>query len=141
MDVITWLTIVMTIRHIFTLSCWNCIGTFCEQQNTDDNTEKKTCQEGASCQKVIYRMEEYNSSTIYSSVVKSCSVGTCIPTNDSDNSYCEKKDRLYKVYGCSFRTCCDDKDFCNSGHLNTSFQTIFWTLLSCFLVQRLAPYT
>lgn len=93
-------------------------------------------------QKVIYRKGEYNSSSIYTSVVKSCSVGTCIPTNESDNSYCEKKDRLYKVYGCSFKTCCDDKDFCNSGLRNSSYtQNLFLTFLSCFIIPRLAPYT
>ena len=87
-------------------------------------------------QKVEYVKAEYNSSLMYTSVVRSCSVGICMSTNYTEYSRCLGKDRYYRVYGCSTRTCCDDMDLCNSGPLKSPNMTILlWISLFAFLKQ------
>lgn len=58
-------------------------------------------------------MKELNASVPYISTVRSCSIGECLPTNETLHSECMGNSRLYQILGCSVRTCCNDRDMCN----------------------------
>ncbi|XP_060086196.1 uncharacterized protein LOC132565565 [Ylistrum balloti] len=115
--VILW-TLLMTTVTVQSLECWKCISNDCEgNPELNYKARKTTCGEDASCMKVRYKMYYNLTKTVFDSIIRTCSSGECIPVTEKDFAECITDDRLYMVTGCSLRSCCNDKNYCNSGNL------------------------
>ena len=62
-------------------------------------------------QKVEYYGKDIASMTYYTSVIRSCSQGHCIPHADNCS------DKLLANPGCMIRHCCDDRNLCNDAQV------------------------
>ncbi|XP_033761938.1 uncharacterized protein LOC117343611 [Pecten maximus] len=116
--VILW-TLLLPIVSVQSLECWKCISDDCDgNPELNYKARKTTCGEEASCMKVRYKMYYNLTKTVFDSIIRTCSSGECKPVTERDFAHCLTDDRVYMVTGCSLRTCCNDKNYCNSGNID-----------------------
>ncbi|KAH3716225.1 hypothetical protein DPMN_058944 [Dreissena polymorpha] len=101
------------------LKCWKCIAHDCENDPEDNyKASKVTCGEDQQCMKVQYRM--FDNITHYDSVIRTCTDRQCDVTTDEEFSRCVATPKQYMIGGCILRSCCGDKDLCNSADIGTA---------------------
>ncbi|ESO84685.1 hypothetical protein LOTGIDRAFT_236187 [Lottia gigantea] len=111
------------------LTCWKCIGEWCSELDINDyRISKISCPQNSSCMKVYYKMHD-NSSSLIESVTRGCSLGKCEDTSDKQYNYCLSQRRIYGIDGCALKSCCNNKDLCNSA--TSAFYT---TVLNIYLL-------
>ncbi|KAK6176676.1 hypothetical protein SNE40_014929 [Patella caerulea] len=119
------------------LECWKCIGEWCRDNPVGDYRVSKTsCQPRESCMKVYYRMYD-NTSRLYESVTRSCSMGKCVSLGIDQFTDCMANPRIYQIDGCSLRSCCDNEDLCNSTakHLTNQSVILLNTILTVLFIR------
>ncbi|XP_070212270.1 uncharacterized protein [Littorina saxatilis] len=105
-----WGLVLMLLGRTEGLNCWHCIADNCEQSPEDNyKASEKTCQPGQQCQKVFFQMQSDVTTTLYSSVVRSCAE-QCVEQDDFFNC----TDWQFTTRGCVRRNCCGDEDLCNA---------------------------
>lgn len=110
---VTLWTVIFTIVTAHGLECWKCIADNCGgDPDINYKAKRMTCGVDASCMKVRYQM--FDNVTTYDSIIRTCSSGACVPVTVTDFKQCISDPRLYMVSGCSHRSCCNDKNLCNS---------------------------
>ncbi|XP_045161583.1 uncharacterized protein LOC123526481 [Mercenaria mercenaria] len=98
------------------LKCWKCIAHDCDSDLEDNyKATKVKCQEGHRCMKVRYRM--FDNVTHYDSVIRTCTDNTCDTSSKDEFLSCVTTPTKYMIGGCTLRSCCDDRDLCNSSDL------------------------
>ncbi|XP_048754746.1 uncharacterized protein LOC125665871 [Ostrea edulis] len=106
------------------LECWKCIQQDCHvDPSTNQRAEKVTCAAGEHCLKVRYQMFHNDSNTRYDSVIRTCSSYKCPQVTEKDYESCLGNMRKYMFQGCSLRSCCNDRDFCNTGTTPVSWSS------------------
>ncbi|XP_041365077.1 uncharacterized protein LOC121380360 [Gigantopelta aegis] len=115
------------------LTCWHCIAGDCDI-NPSDNYKaiKKPCLPQQHCQKVYFEMYSNFDMKKYTSTVRSCAE-ECIPQDDFQN--CTQD--IFLTRGCRKKTCCANKDLCNSSSIvQQPFVLITVFLYTSVLVTR-----
>ena len=77
-------------------------------------------------QKVRYRM--FDNYTHFDSIIRTCSSGDCQSITMDHFTTCVKEPKKYMISGCVLKSCCQDRDLCNSG-LNWTFYYSWFTIL------------
>ncbi|XP_060598762.1 uncharacterized protein LOC132752453 [Ruditapes philippinarum] len=102
-----------TIFFCNALKCWKCIAHDCDLDLEGNyKASKVKCHDGQMCMKVRYRM--FDNVTHYDSVIRTCTDTTCDTSSMEDFISCISNPAKYMIGGCTLRSCCDDKDLCNS---------------------------
>lgn len=110
------LVFVQDIHVVQSLECWKCIQHDCHlDPSTNQKAEKVTCAAGEHCLKVRFQMFHNETNSHFDSVVRSCSSYTCPSASEEEHMSCMNHARDYMFKGCSLRSCCNDRDLCNSG--------------------------
>ncbi|XP_041367126.1 uncharacterized protein LOC121381830 [Gigantopelta aegis] len=108
------IVILTTVQCAAPLECWKCIADNCQDDPQNNyKAYKVTCMERSVCMKVEYSMNTNNSAGILHSVIRTCSAGPCVPVSDEAYKACSSQ-KKYFIDGCIRRTCCDDKNLCNT---------------------------
>ncbi|XP_060600623.1 uncharacterized protein LOC132754053 [Ruditapes philippinarum] len=96
------------------LQCWKCISDDCDTDpKLNIHAVKVECKYGEQCMKVRYKM--FDNVTHYDTVIRTCTQNKCITSSRDEFLKCLSTPRLYMIDGCSLRSCCRDRDLCNSG--------------------------
>lgn len=112
----TLIVFVQDFHVVQSLECWKCIQHDCHlDPRTNQKAEKVTCAVGEHCLKVRFQMFHNETNTYFDSVVRSCSPYTCPSAGEEEHMACMNHNRDYMFKGCSLRSCCNDRDLCNSG--------------------------
>ena len=74
----------------------------------------------------------FDNVTHYDSVIRTCTDTKCDTPSTDDFVSCISNPAKYMIGGCTLRSCCDDKDLCNSSE--KTMQISYISLLSiCFV--------
>lgn len=113
------------------LKCWKCIAHNCDS-NPEENykASKVICHEGQRCMKVRYRM--FDNVTHYDSVIRTCTDKDCEAASPDQFFSCVATPTKYMIGGCTLRSCCNDRDLCNSCG-SVHLMTFILPVVACIL--------
>lgn len=83
-------------------------------------------------QKVRYRM--YDNITHYDSVIRTCTDQPCQQISTHEFDECIATPKQYMIGGCTLRSCCADRDYCNSAVASYCCTHFLMVLISVLLV-------
>ncbi|XP_053374275.1 uncharacterized protein LOC128546897 [Mercenaria mercenaria] len=118
------------------LQCWKCISDDCETDpELNIRAVKVNCKDGEQCMKVRYKM--FDNVTHYDTVVRTCTNSLCTTPSVDEFFKCVATPKLYMIGGCSLRSCCNDRDLCNSASNEYVTSLIFalWILIVTLNIQ------
>ena len=82
----------------------------------------------------------FDNVTHYDSVIRTCTDTKCDSPSIDDFVSCIGNPAKYMINGCTLRSCCDDKDLCNSGTLQISYITLLSLFFACYLKKNIILY-
>ena len=77
-------------------------------------------------QKVRYRM--FDNYTHFDSIIRTCSSGECLSITMDHFITCVKEPKKYMISGCVLKSCCQDRDLCNSAIVKLT-SCRFWIIM------------
>ena len=84
----------------------------------------------------------FDNVTHYDSVIRTCADTKCETPSIDDFFSCISNPAKYMINGCTLRSCCDDRDLCNSCDkaLHISYISLLSTLFSCYIRKNIIHY-
>ncbi|WAQ94880.1 hypothetical protein MAR_007351, partial [Mya arenaria] len=124
-------------RILSGLRCWKCIAHDCDLDPEDNyKATKVDCKGGnQQCMKVQFRM--FDNVTHYDSVIRTCTDRPCHVTIMDDLFKCVATPKEYMIGGCTLRTCCSDRDYCNGA---TTTGKKLWPLNGALMFISISSY-
>ena len=84
----------------------------------------------------------FDNVTHYDSVIRTCTDTKCDTPSIDDFVSCISNPAKYMINGCTLRSCCDDRDLCNSCDktLQISHISLLSIFFECYLMIKIIHY-